>query len=225
MACGLAGHVAQLARQLHVGGVLGKTHRHVIGLQAHGGLDIVHVLGGQRRRGQAAALLVDALVVRQLAAEIHRGVHRWTHHLVDDQHDQAVIEQQRVAGLHVAGELLVVQAHAFEIAQLGARGIEHEFFTRHQHHLALGKLAHADLGALQVGHDADLAARTLRRLTHQGGAVDVVLRGAVREVQSHHVDAGADHRLQQGGIAGSGPEGGDDLGGALRHERSLLMGG
>ncbi|MDT4836554.1 hypothetical protein FQZ97_702590 [compost metagenome] len=222
VALGRAGHVAQLARQLHVGRILGKAHRHVVGLQAHGGLDIVHVLGGERRRGQAAALLVDALVVRQLAAEIHRGVHRWTHHLVDDQHDQAVIEQQRVAGLHVAGELLVVQAHAFEIAQLGARGIEHEFFTRHQHHLALGKLAHADLGALQVGHDADLAPGALGRCAHQRGAVDVVLRGAVREVEANHVHARADHGFEQSRVAGSRAEGGNDLGGAHGHWGCLL---
>jgi hypothetical protein len=65
----LARHVAQLARQLHVGGVLRETHRHIVGLEAHGGLDVVHVLGRQRRRGQAAALLVDALVVGQLAAD------------------------------------------------------------------------------------------------------------------------------------------------------------
>jgi hypothetical protein len=70
-----AGHVAQLARHFHVGGVLGEAHRHVVGLEAHRRADVVHVLGRQRRGCQAAALLVDALVVGQLAAQLDRGVH------------------------------------------------------------------------------------------------------------------------------------------------------
>jgi hypothetical protein len=43
-------------------------------LETHGRLDVFHVLGGQRRRRQAAALAVDALVVGQLAADLHGGV-------------------------------------------------------------------------------------------------------------------------------------------------------
>ena len=54
----------------------------------------------------------------------------------------------------------------------------------------------------------------LRHLAHQRRAVDVVLRLAVREVQAHHVDAGADHALEHLGRARGGAEGGDDLGGA-----------
>ena len=46
---------------------------------------------------------------------------------VDRQHDQAVVEQQRVAGLDVARQLLVVEAHAVALARLSARrGVEHE---------------------------------------------------------------------------------------------------
>jgi hypothetical protein len=40
----------------------------------HRGLDVVHVLGGQRRRGQPAALAVDALAVRQHPAQRHRAL-------------------------------------------------------------------------------------------------------------------------------------------------------
>jgi hypothetical protein len=42
-------------------------------------------------------------------------------------------------------------------------------------------------------------------LAHQRGAVDVVLRLAVAEVQPHHVDAGADHALQHLGSLDAGP--------------------
>ena len=65
----LAGDVGELARHLHVGRALRKAHRQVLALERHRGLDVLHVLGGQGRRGQAAAGLVDALVVRELAAD------------------------------------------------------------------------------------------------------------------------------------------------------------
>ncbi|MDZ7910024.1 MAG: hypothetical protein U5N10_18595 [Gemmobacter sp.] len=182
-----------MARQLHVGRVLGETHGHVVGLQAHRGLDVFHVLGGQRRRGQPAALLVDALVVGQLATELDGGVHRVAEHLVDGHHDQPVVEQQRVARLHVARQFLVVQAHATDVARLGARGVEHKRLSGFEHHLAFGELADANLGALQVGHDADLAAGAFGRRTDHVGAVNVVLRLSVREVHAHDIDAGPDH--------------------------------
>ena len=117
-----ARHIAQLTRHFHVGRVLRKAHGHVVGLKAHRGLDVFHVLGGERRRRQAAALLVDALVVGQLAAEFDGGVHFFAQHRIDGEHDQTVIEQQQVAGLYVARQFLVVQAHALQIAGFGARG-------------------------------------------------------------------------------------------------------
>jgi hypothetical protein len=61
---------------------------------------------------------------------------------------------------------------------------------------------------------------------HHGGAVDVVLRGAVAEIQPHHADLGQDHLFQQFRRVGRRTERGNDLGGvagdAVRaHEGSL----
>ena len=95
-------HVAELARHLHVGGVFRKAHRHIVGLKTHGGADVFHVFGSQSWRGQSAALFVDALVVGQLAAQLDGGVHLFTAHQVDGQHNQAVVEQQHIAHLHIA---------------------------------------------------------------------------------------------------------------------------
>ena len=206
-------HVAQLARHFHVGGIFRKAHGHIVGLETHGGLDVVHVLAGQRRRSQPAALLVDALVVGQLAAELDRRVDLLAAHRLHGQHDQAVVEQQQVAGLDVTRQLLVIEPHAMDVAGFGAGGVQHERHAGLQHDLAFGELAHADLGALQVGHDGHLAAGALRGLAHQTGAVDMVLRLAVAEVQAHDIHACADHGLQQGRITGSRTEGGNDFGG------------
>jgi hypothetical protein len=46
----------------------------------------------------------------------------------------------------------------------------------------------------------------------------MILRLAVAEVQPHHVNASANHLLQQCGIAGSGAQGGNNLGSATWHE-------
>jgi hypothetical protein len=148
------------------------------------------------------------------------GVHLLAAHGVHRQHDQAVVEQQRVAGAHVARQFLVVQAHGVDVARLGALRVQHEGLAVDQHHLAVGELADADLRALQVGHQRHRLAHLVAVRAHQVRTVDVVLRLAVAEVQPHHVDTGADQALQHLGVAGRGAEGGDDLGGA-RHGQTF----
>ena len=131
--------------------------------------------------------------------------------------DQAVVEQQHVASLHIARQFLVVQTHGSGVTRLGARGVEDEFLAGFQHHLAFGELADADFRALQVGHDGHFAAGALSGFAHQASAVDVVLCLAVAEVQAHHIDPGKDHLFKQGRITGCGAEGGNNLGRTTRH--------
>ena len=190
----------------------GKLTARVLALEGHRGLDVLHVLGRQGRRRQAAAGLVDALVVRQLAADHDDGVHLLAADQLDRQAQQAVVEQQRVAGADVARQVLVVEADALARAQAGVGGVEHQLAAGHEHRLAALELADADLGPLQVRHDRDLLADLLRDLLHQGGAVDVVLCHAVREVEPDAVDAGADDAFEHLRRARRRPEGGDDLG-------------
>ncbi len=111
--------VAQLACHLHVSGVFWKTHGDIVGLEVHRGADIVHVLGGQCGSRQATALFVDAFVVRQLAANTHGGVDCFAAHRFNSQHDQAVIEQQDIAGFDIARQFFVIQTHTGQVTQLG----------------------------------------------------------------------------------------------------------
>ena len=100
-------------------------------------------------------------------------------------------------GSNVARQLLVVEADA--LAGCPARRSRRRARTcspATSIDLAAFELADADFRALQVGHDGDLLADLRRHLAHQRGAVDVVLRLAVREIEPHHVDAGADHALE-----------------------------
>jgi hypothetical protein len=195
--------------------LFGKRHREVVGLDEGGGADVVDVLGRERRRREAAALAVDALVVREPPAVARHGVDLVAAHARDVEHEAAVVEQQRIARAHVARELLVVQAHARDVAGLLETRVEDEGVAGLQHHLAILELAHADLRALEVDHDPDRALDLAAGLAHELGALHVVRGRAVREVQPHDVDAGEEHPLEGRGVARSGAERGDDLGAAL----------
>ncbi len=127
-------------------------------------------------------------------------------------------------GLHVARQGLVVEADAFLVAQfavLAPLGVEDELVAVVQEDLAFFKLADADLRTLHVGHDGHFAAALGGGAAHQGGAVDMVLRLAVRKIQAHDVDAGADHLDEDIEVGRSRADGCDDLG-ATVHERVLV---
>ncbi len=129
----------------------------------------------------------------------HHRVHFLAAHVLDVEHDLAVVEQQHCAGADVARQLLVVEAGALAVAHLEA-GVEHEGLSLLERDLAVLELADADLRTLQVAKDGHGAAHLGGKLLHQRGALLVVLRRAVREIEPHDVDAGADHPLEGGGV-------------------------
>src|SRR6185437_9721925 len=145
----------------------------------------------ERRRGEAAALAVDALVVRERAAVPGHGMDTRALHASHVEHDLAVAE------LH--------------------RGVEHERVAGLERDAPFAELADADLRSLQVRHDADGTPDLAAGVAHELGALHVVLRGAVREVEAHDVHARGEHLLEHRRLARRRAEGRDDLGAALAH--------
>jgi hypothetical protein len=137
-------------------------------------------------------------------------------------HD-AVVEQEHVAGDHVARQLEVAHADLGRIARRCIEaGDQVEAIARLQRDLALGEGLDADLRARQVGEDADLAADLQRHRTH-GFPTRHLRRGiAVGEVQPHHVHARAQHGFQHLGRIRGRPQGGDDAGAALVRDSGLF---
>ena len=129
----------------------------------------------------------------------HHRVHFLAAHLLHVEHDLAVVEQQHRARTDVARQLLVVEARALAVADLEP-GVEHEALSLLERHHAVLELADADLGTLQVAKDRHGAAHLGGKLLHQRGALLVVLRRAVREIEPHHVDARANHPLEDCGF-------------------------
>ena len=76
------------------------------------------------------------------------------------------------------------------------------------------ELAGADLGALQVGEDADGLALFAGDGADHLDELGLLGVGAVGEVEAGDVEAGADELAEELGRAAGGAEGGDDLGAA-----------
>jgi hypothetical protein len=74
------------------------------------------------------------------------------------------------------------------------------------------ELAGADLGALEIGEDADGLALLLRDGADHADEVGLLRVGAVREVEAGDVEAGLNELAEDFRRAGGGAEGGDDLG-------------
>ncbi len=184
----------QRARQIHVGGVARERHGDVV--SAFGGreLDVFAVLVGERGSRDAAAAQVHALAIRELAAGDDLGVDARARHLGDLELDQAIIEQQDVARLHVLGQIQVGATDDFVIAGVGVvRRIEREGLAVLEIHLLVSEALDADLGTPEIREDADVTAGATRRFVHQVDATTVLFLFAVGEVHTRHVEAGTDH--------------------------------
>ncbi len=192
-----ASFTGQLAGVAQVIAATGEGDGQVVHVHAGGGLDVFLVLLGQGRGGEAATLLVDALVVGERTGHGDRGVDAGAFDLLHLQLHATVVQQQDVAGDHVARQALVVDADLLLAAfTLAEGGIEDELVADGQIDLAVLEGRNADLGALQVAHDGDVTTQLGGDVTHLVGAQDVVFSSAVGEVHPHHVGTGTDDPLE-----------------------------
>src|SRR5690606_2535918 len=74
----------------------------------------------------------------------------------------------------------------------------------------------ANLGALQVAHDADLAPAALGHLAQPLHACPLVVAVAVREIDARDVEAALHHAGEALGIVGGRSQRGDDLRAAMQ---------
>ena len=91
-----------------------------------------------------------------------------------------------------------------------------------QRDFAVFEFADTNLRALQIGHDGNLATASSGYLAHQRGAGHMISRFAVREIETHDIDTGFDHPVQYLTAAGSGANGGNNLGSSLSHGDPLV---
>ncbi|MCY1413004.1 hypothetical protein D9M71_284260 [compost metagenome] len=217
-----AGFLEQAAGVFHVLGVAREGDCDVVQIHARGQFDVGLVLLGQRRRGQAAATAVDALVVGQRAADQHAAAQFVSGDFLDAHYHAAVVQQQFVTDAAVLDQVRIVDAdHVLGAGVARMAGGEAEGVAYGQFDALVGELGDADLRALQVAEQGDEAAVLGGQFAYQLGAGAVLVGGSVGEVQAGDVDAGDDELFEDlRGVAGWA-KGGDDLGAARCH--SLLL--
>ena len=152
-------------------------------------------------RRQPAAHPVDALVVRQRAAEHDPGMDARAVHGLHVEADQPVVQQQHRAAARRPAAAPCSRGRRAWRRRCSHSASRMNAWPASSRTLPPRELADADLRPLQVGHDRDLAAELLRALADATRALDVVGARPVREIEADDVHAGGEHPLQHGGIA------------------------
>ena len=141
---------------------------------------------------------------------------------VDPQADGAVGEVHDLVALDRRGQAGVGDEQPRGVT-LTAVGSAHERgrVAGLELHDAVAELADPELRAREVLQDRDLAAGATGGVADPARGFRVLVRAAVGEVQPGDVHPGFDHSGEHLGIAGGGPDGGDDLRAALHQRRTL----
>ena len=200
----------QLTRHIHVRGALGEGNCQEVGTNQRRRLDVIHVLGGQRRRGKPPSLPIDPLVIRKIATMAHNSMDFAADNARHLKDDTTIIKQQDVAVLDVFRQIFVVQADTLLITEF-ALGIKDEMVAIFQGDPAMFKFSDPNLGALQIRQNPDRTSDPRRNFTHAVRQCNMVFGFAVRKIQTKHINTGADQGLKRLRVIGSGAKGGNYL--------------
>ena len=193
------------ARVVHVLGVAAERHGDEIHADLRGHADQRLVVLGQRAQRQPAALLVQALAVGQHAVVEHAGRDALAFDALDLELDDAVVEQQHIAGFQIVGQAEIADPHLALVAEGRVRaGDQVEAFALAQLDTVVGELLDPDLRPRQVGEDADLTPRARGRFPHRLGARRLRGRIAMGKIEAYHVHAGGKQRIEHAGWIGRG---------------------
>lgn len=142
--------------------VAGRAHegeRHHVDVVLQRPAQVGGVLLGECRDADRNTGQVDALVVADASADDDLGDHVVLGHLKGLEFDRPIVDQDLVARLHVMGQRVQRRSGTLFGAFDALIGRDREAVTGREHLFAIDKGLQADLGALQVGEDADRGVR------------------------------------------------------------------
>ena len=172
--------------------------------------DVLAVLLAQIGHGQMHAGHIDTLFGLDLAAVQHGADDVGVGDLLNVQHDQAVVQHDGAAGLHVLGQILVSDG-ADLLGALHLAGGQGKGLAGFQHLHTVLELLQADLGALGVQQGGNGLAQLLTQRLQLCQTAAVLLVGTVGEVETGHVHAVCDQVAQDIALIGRRAQGADDL--------------
>ena len=112
-------------------------------------------------------------------------------HLLDREHDRAVVDEQLIAHRHVRQQRLVIDRDLLFSTRLGAKlCIQRKRLARGQLHRAVGERLDANLRTLQIGEHRHRLIELRRRGARGRHALSMRVPVAVGEIDPDHVDAG-----------------------------------
>ena len=189
----------------HVFRIFHKTHGQIIAADADGRFQIAEIFFGERAGRQSAALFIDAFVAFEHVAVVGHGVDFAAFHFLYGDGEQAVVQQQHVAGADIVRQFAVIQPHTFARAFAFQRGVKQQGFAGMDLDAAARQLGNADFRALQIGHNRHFAPCLPRGFAHDFGIVFMEFGRAVAEIEAHHVQcADGNHVAQQSHIVAAG---------------------
>ena len=172
--------------------------------------DVLAVLLAQVGHGQMHAGHIDTLFGLDLAAVQHGADDVGVGDLLNVQHDQAVVQHDGAAGLHVLGQILVSDG-ADLLGALHLAGGQGKGLAGFQHLHTVLELLQADLGALGVQQGGNGLAQLLTQSLQLCQTAAVLLVGTVGEVETGHVHAVCNQVAQDIALIGRRAQGADDL--------------
>ena len=173
--------------------------------------DIVAVALAHIRHGQMHAGHIDTLLVLDLAAVQHLAHDVGVVHGDDLQLDQAVVQHDGAAGLHVLRQVLIGDGAdllgAFHLA--GGQG---EGLAGFQHFSAVLEVLQADLGAFGVQQGGDRLAQLFTNGLQLFKAAQMLFVRAVGKIKTGNIHAVGDQLAQNAFLIGGRTQSADDLG-------------
>ncbi len=208
--------------RLEVRRVTNEAHGDQVDVLLDGEVDPGQVLLADARRGGVDAGEVDSLVGGDGAARLHAGEDVAVAGFPHAQPDRAVREVDRVPARHRCGQPRPSDAERVLRAALGIDS-ECEVLPVAQLTQAAVDVPEPQLRTREIGQQADLALGALARPAHHRHELLVLASSAVREVEAKDVHAHGDQPRDDLGIAGGGPERGDDLRASHQAEESQVI--
>jgi hypothetical protein len=177
---------------------------------AEGPAEVVFVFLAEGGDADGDAGETDALVIGDAAADLDAAGDVGVGDVGDGELHVAIVDEQRVAGVAVSGETVVGGGGALDGARDGVGG-DDEPVSGAEDVFACAEGAEPDLGALEIGEDADGPFEVLGRRLDVGERSGMDVVGAVAEIETGDVHAGVDEVGDGFDGVGGRAEGGHDL--------------
>jgi len=146
--------------------------------------------------------------------------------LLDAHLHTTVVKQQDIACVDVLNQLGIVEADPTLIAE-SAFNVEYKFVALAQFDPSLRKFSNANLRALKVGQNANVAPKTRSKTPNKRNPRRMFFGSSMRKIHPHHIDPSRQNPLEDFRFGGGRTKGRNNFGRTMRRhwQNSQAMAG